>query len=385
MPAPQAVIEQAEAAQKLHKQLYPDQYPQDTEQPAETPGTPVPVTPQAEATPPAPVGEQPPEEPPAQVEEPPIASVETPPAVEPPIVEAPVAVEGGPEELQKAYQKLLKSHEILQNKYNLGKHQEEYKTALEARDSRITNLESENAILKSQPVAPAPVVPPPVASVEITPDMKALFDEIKVDVGDDTADKLAKYFQLMATQVAQNMATQAISPIGQELTAVRQEIDGVRQKARESLNDDYVSDLTTLCPDWESIKVDPGFAEYLAGLDRGSGAVRYDLAENRMKAFDAEGVAHWYNDYKESIGLPTTIIPPVRKTNPPKKGKEALIVPVSSAKGAVPQAEKPIYSQAQLRGMEKQIIDLNRIGKIEEAKAIESTINFAIADRRIVP
>ena len=385
MPAPQAVIEQAEEAQKLHKQLYPDQYPQDTppaEQPEPT-GTPAPVTPQLEATPPAPVGEQPPEEPPVQVEEPPIASVETPPAVEPPVVEAPVAVEGGSEEFQKAYQKLLKSHEILQNKYNLGKHQEEYKTALEARDSRIGNLESELAILRNQPIAPPAYVPPPVASVEITPDMKVLFDEIKVDVGDDTADKLAKYFQMLATQVAQNMATQAITPIGQELTAVRQEIDGVRQKARESLNDDYVSDLTAQCPDWELIKVDPGFAEYLGGVDTGSGVVRYDLAENRMKAFDAEGVAHWYNDYKTSIGIPTT--PPVRKINPPKKGKEALIAPVSSAKGAVPQPEKPTYSQAQLRGMEKQIIDFNRIGKIEEAKAIEAAINSAIADRRIVP
>ena len=369
MEIPAVIKQQAEEANKLHRKMYPEQY-------GDTPLVEVAevqkeVTPEPEGTP-TPEGEAPATQ--ATETEPEGQPIEEPkPEPEPVVaVEAPDLTS-----LQTAYQKLLKTHEIMKNKYELGKHNEEYKAALDARDNRIANLEAEMA-RREVPVAPASI-----PTIEVTPELQSVFEEIKTDVGEDTANKLAKYFNMVAVQAAQK----AIAPVGQDINSFRQEIDSVKTTTRRQMDTNYVEDLTVLCPDWQTIMVDPGFIDYLNEVDIGSGKSRFDLAREGEESLDAERVAHWYNGYKRDIGLLTEA--PVKtvtsKVNPPKKGKESLIAPVSSAKGVVREPEKPYYSQANLKETAQKIIQLNQAGRLEDANKLAKDRDLAIAERRVLP
>lgn len=108
-------------------------------------------------------------------------------------------------------------------------------------------------------------------------------DEQK-DIDDFGADLVA---------MVKRYVSRGVSEIEQRLIRLEQAISQTTNVVQETQKERFERRLTELVPDWREIDVDPDFATWLQ-----SNRARVDLVRQYMAAYDAEGVAELFLQYK---------------------------------------------------------------------------------------
>jgi hypothetical protein len=108
-------------------------------------------------------------------------------------------------------------------------------------------------------------------------------DEQK-DIDDFGADLVA---------MVKRYVSRGVSDIEQRLVRLEQAISQTTNVVQETQKERFERRLTELVPDWREIDVDPDFATWLQ-----SNRARVDLVRQYMTAYDADGVAEIFLQYK---------------------------------------------------------------------------------------
>lgn len=132
----------------------------------------------------------------------------------------------------------------------------------------------------------------------------------------------------------------------------------------------FLDSVADKVPDWESIKEDPKFSEF---LDEKVGELTdrtllQELREAAQKK-DTKATIRIYNAFKEknpSMAIDDT---------PSKKGKERLLAPGSSARADGVKTDIPIYTSEEIEKMTKEMSTLRRRGDHKAADKIKKKID----------
>jgi|OpeIllAssembly_1097287.scaffolds.fasta_scaffold26550_3 hypothetical protein len=338
---PDALAGLEDAAAKLHREAYPDQYSETP--PAEgntVPAPPADAPPSAEPTAP-PAGETPPETPPA----------------------APAAGESVPAGFvpKAEYDALAHKFAVLQGK--------EY-AEVPRMAAEIRALKDEIAALKARPAPPAGEAPagePPPA-------------------GDTVESRFARLVQEYGPEFVEDMRTVFREEARKEIEGVKAQVENVAAVTTRSVDEQYVATLSKAVPDWTTLVNDPGFAAYMNEEEGRTGIPRLTFAKEWQKRRDAERVAGYYLDYKQRAAGPP-VASPAAPTPRPAVSKESLVAPTTTPQGAVPAGkdEVPYVRASELDKFARDVIAGAYRGREKEQLTLQARYDAAQAAGKIVP
>lgn len=214
---------------------------------------------------------------------------------------------------------------------------------------RIRDLQSQVDRLSKAPPPPDPIV------TDMTP------EQVVEKFGPEFAQAVAAIVVPMADARA-NRVREEVAP----------EISRVSEFAASTARGGYLSRLSALVPNWESIDSDPGFTAWLDSVDRLTGYPRRRFFSEADGRNDADRVSRFFIEYAG---------PQAAAAQPAQKVIEAqLAPPVSGAAPPMP-AGKRVWREQEI----KQFYADVRRGLITEqdARRIESDIFAAQRERRI--
>lgn len=137
--------------------------------------------------------------------------------------------------------------------------------------------------------------------------------------------------------------SQGVSNIEQRLIRLEQAISQTTNVVQETQKERFERRLTDLVPDWREIDVDPDFATWLQ-----SNRARVDLVRQYMAAYDADGVAEMFLQYK---ALHAKLNSDAQQPTPAKP-KPDLERKVAPAKGRTStptvQPEKKVWTRSEI-------------------------------------
>jgi hypothetical protein len=135
-----------------------------------------------------------------------------------------------------------------------------------------------------------------------------------------------------STQLPSDAAIQGLNPsdfegYGEEMVAMvnlvnqqagiiqnlKSRIDNTETRVSKSEDQGFFSDLAKAVPDWEKVDADPGWLEWLAGVDPMSGIQRQVLLNDAREKFDAERTVRIFNSFKQEVGWQTQLSSPAPK------------------------------------------------------------------------
>lgn len=190
-------------------------------------------------------------------------------------------------------------------------------------------------------------------------------------IGPEAVDVVKKATQ-RATEAAIDPLKKKLEELeAKDAAAKMQKIEEARQKAYT----DFLSNLGTLVPDYKQIDVDPKFAIFLNSLDPYTGELRMDAFKRAESYHDAERVADFFKDFKESL---------------PKSKRELLeerITPEGSNSAGTPPSTKQKQDSFTAAEVEKFYNDLTKgvyRGRQKEADELEARITRAYLEGKIM-
>jgi hypothetical protein len=296
---PKVVREQAEKADRIHREQFPDQYPQAEAPPAELEKPP--------ETPPEKPPETPPEKPP---EKPPEPTPAEPPKEDP-----------NSETWQARFQ-------TLQGKYNAEVPR--LHTALAASNNQIRELQARIKTFETS--APAPAKPKE--------------GEVNLDDVDDADIKSFKeeypdIYKAMSKMVTKTKPKEPEKPSQVE----PQKPAGTDYNPRES----YYFFLDRNIPDWKAVNKDPYFVAFLNQPDpRDPSFTRMQTIQLADAATDASTVSEIFKDFKATSSAANKATPVGPGSEPPKP-KVDISPPKAPRQGTPPPPSKPTVTQADLK------------------------------------
>jgi hypothetical protein len=175
----------------------------------------------------------------------------------------------------------------------------------------------------------------------------------------------------MARRAAKEVVAQAQGPMQRELDATRTELTDLKKSAGEIQWQNFIDLVSSLCPDWAQINVNPDFLSWLDGVDDFTGLPRQSLLDRAKDARDAPRVARFFQTWKQANQ---------NRATDSRNALESQVVPDSSSRTVVPSG-KQIYSRAQV----KRFYDDWRSGRLTDAQAIviEAELDAASREGRI--
>lgn len=161
-----------------------------------------------------------------------------------------------------------------------------------------------------------------------------------------------------------------------EISDLKSQLGTVSEKQVVSDNDRFLTGLTRLVPDWETLNTDPGFLAWLAEEDPVYGISRQVALTSSYERLELDRVASVFNAYKKLVGEPK----PKPKVNPELQRQVAPARSRSAAPPADSQNER-YYSQGEIA----QFYEDWRRGLIDndDAVRIEKEIHAAITEGRV--
>ena len=197
-------------------------------------------------------------------------------------------------------------------------------------------------------------------------------DEERQEFGDDLI------------EVQRKVAREETAELVKQLEAIKSENAKLHELLQQT--DSQVSHtsfqhrLTQLVPDFEQVNSDPAWIAWLDENDPLLRAPRRVVAERAYAEGDAESVAHFVNLFRESSGQSTTDT----KKKVVKQELEAQIQPSKSASSNTPVAPAgKTYTNDQVRNMFLRVTQLNKTGKLDEARKLEAEIDAAYMQGRV--
>jgi hypothetical protein len=227
-------------------------------------------------------------------------------------------------------------------------------------NGQISQLTSDLAVAKVQPVQPVPASTPSL----ITEQDKEAF-------GSDLIDLIER-----ATEAKMAGSRQLEAQLTAEIAELKGKLGNVAERQGVSDKDRYESALTTAVPDWQALNVDQGFLNWLAEVDPVYGMPRQYALTNAYEALDATRTAIIFNQYKKSV------TPPAQSSN--RADLQRQVAPTRSRTSPAPtnpNMDKRVYSQQDIDSFYSEW----RRGFIDEAEAvqIEKDIHAATVEGRI--
>ncbi|HDG97980.1 MAG TPA: hypothetical protein ENG73_07410 [Desulfobacterales bacterium] len=345
---PAAVEKQAKEAEKLQKELAEGKKKQKKDQPAakdqkgqeqQQPAPPA----QAEPTPP------PAQQQPVQGEKPP--------------------EQGEPVDWEQKY-KVLK-----------GKYDAEVKADVSELRERLSALEAQNADLQQKLMEAASTIATLNQLIANGATGQSL-GEIQQQQGAATADQQPPQTGAATEQGLQPLNEEDYEPYGEEMVGLvrnfnaliaenqrlRDAVASLYQGQKQTAEERFWNRLAEQVPDWESLNNDPGFLRWLGEVDMASGQTRKQLLDNHFYNMNPDGVAYFFNAYKQQAGLSAA---PQQQQTPQQQqsqasagaGLESQVMP--DAAGAAPPPPAPGEVTVTREQMAKAAEDYTK-GKITE-------------------
>ena len=255
---------------------------------------------------------------------------------------------------QEDYNKLLaehatmsQAHTVLKGKYN----------------SEVPALHAEIKALKEE----KPSVAAPAPNTEKVDELVGKFKE---DFGEESGQVI--------TELIKSSVQAATAPLLDKISQL-EAVKPTPEPAAATSGKTYGEILTELVPDWHIHKADPRFAEYLKKTDPKSGKALYELAIEAQNGGDAVRVAHFYNEFKNSVGIDTGT------GKAPEVTKEDLISPAGGAgPAATGEGEIEPVSAQEIQAFTNDIIRGVFKNKPDEQAKIQAKIDAAIAAGKVI-
>lgn len=334
MPIPTVVEKQAEEAEKLYKEMYPDK---DTPE-----GIPPPAPEKVEEETPKVVEPEP--EPESEVIE---------PVKEPEVTIDSLQVELN--DLLAKYGKLQKSHDVLKGKYNA-----EIKSEVPDLREQIESLMQENESLKAN------LVEIPKSEIKLDKTNESI-KRVTEEYGED----FIKDIIGIVKPIIANEMTSTVRPL-------EERVEGIHRESTLTAQQRYITDLSGAVSDWREIKDNPEFMVFLEGRDPFSGYSFYDLASDAEQKKDARRMANFYLAFKELAGGNNKGSPST------KKDKSGLIAPPSKPKASSHEPEKVYYTTTQLQQFANDVVHGLYKGKEKEQQAKQVEFDKATQEGRLI-
>lgn len=374
---PNQVDKLAQEADDLHKQLYPEQYP-DYVPPAPDPNAP-PVP-----DPTAPPSDEPPTPPVLDSAAPPAPADGTPTEDEPPAPALPV---GEPAEPVPPIPPVPHAPDPFEDRYKVlkGKY-----------DAEVPRMASEISILKTQiqhlqsqpppiPTPPIPASPAPAAALTIKeilsgdPALEEALDTFKTDYP-DVADLLVRLTEKAAV-VTNKKVNEAVS-------AVNNQVQSVQEFQAESRTQRFWDVVNSDLPDWQVVRDDPEFASWLSETEPLTGYSRAILMQDALQKLDAHRVLKFYKGFSSGKSSPPPVIYSTPKsTDVPAVPGAALIAPPSGMRAApssAPPNIDPPITKAYIQQFYTEAARGAYDGREKEFNTTEARINAAVAKGNVV-
>lgn len=169
----------------------------------------------------------------------------------------------------------------------------------------------------------------------------------------------------------------------QELKAV---LESVTAQTRETAAERYAAKVVELCPRFYEIDSDPAFAQWVEEIDPLSGISRKALLLEAHQAMDADRVAGIYNEYARQSGMMTKergSTPSAAKRSYRPPDVQAQAIPDASGSSSPSDSEgKRLWTREMIR---KFYADMAK-GRYtaERAAAIEKDLHAAVREGRVV-
>lgn len=159
------------------------------------------------------------------------------------------------------------------------------------------------------------------------------------------------------------------------ITALEATVNGVSQKANDSLESQFYASLRAMVPDWQQINTDERWLAWLGEEDPTFGLPRQAALERAHSIKDAGRVAALFVQFKNAL------------PKPKQESLDSQVAPTSTgAPTPTTQAEAPRQriSQKFVQSFYREVAQNKYRGREAEAARIENEINLAAAEGRIV-
>lgn len=270
---------------------------------------------------------------------------------------------GEVEELKALLKKADQRHSTLMGKYNA----EVPRFASEVKELRAQIAELTEQLARKQEPEPQTQLKAPAVTQE------------DVDTfGDDMIDLIKRVASqvVQTADIAPRAEIEALRVQNQEL---REQLTGVSETQHVTSQQQVLSQLTQMVPDWQEVNASQGWLEWLAVVDPISGTNRQAHLDDANQKLDAGRLAALFNAYKAEAGMvsqtPTrTVRPEVQRQVTPGKSKGASTNTTSSL-------DNKVWTSQEIG----EFYDNVRAGRVDGDAAIktEAAIDLAMIQGRV--
>lgn len=196
------------------------------------------------------------------------------------------------------------------------------------------------------------------------------------DVDDFGADLVEMIHRQIAAQLGAVSAKidGMFKPVMDRMLKIEQTIEGTSSTVAATAEEVFFDRLTKAVPDWENLNVDQGFLAWLAEVDPVYGQPRQAALHAARSNLDVARVSAVFNAYKATLPKQPKV-DTLSKQISPKPG---------ASTPAPQQQEKPTITQKSIQDFYHQVATGKYRGREKEAAEIETMINLAIAEGRVV-
>lgn len=189
--------------------------------------------------------------------------------------------------------------------------------------------------------------------------------------GEDLVNMVQRYAEQVFQYMSDQIAGKATEFEGR-LSALEQQVNGVRQKADTTLETQFYATLSAMVPDWDSINADDKWLAWLAEIDPVYGAPRQAALDAAHQRMDAQRVAAVFNAFKQS------------RPASPRKALENQVAPSGAASVApVTAPGKPVLSAKSIEQFYNDVSKGKYNARPQERDRLMAEIDQAVAEGRV--
>lgn len=181
----------------------------------------------------------------------------------------------------------------------------------------------------------------------------------------------------MVRRTAEQMFGQAARRIDDRLKALEQHLQGTNQMVGRTAEQVFLDQLRQAVPDYEAVNANEGFLAWLAEEDPVYGVPRQNALTAAANALDAQRVAKVFLAWKATQQAPEA---------PPKPSAqlEKQVAPRSAASAPVAQAQRQVFTVAEVEAFYRDVAQGKYRGREAEAAQVEAMFNAALSEGRLV-
>lgn len=188
--------------------------------------------------------------------------------------------------------------------------------------------------------------------------------------------ELVEMVRRQASAEISGAVSKAVGELRERLEALERQTIGVSKTMAVTAEQAFYAELSRLVPDWSDVNGNQGFLSWLSEADPVYGEPRQVALDRASQSLNAERAAAVFKAFKAMSAAP---VPNSRQSE-----LESQVAPSRSGASAAPQdTAKPVITE---RDIVRFYDDMRRgvyRGREQEAAAIESGINLAIAEGRV--